>query len=405
MTTQAGTNGSRVLIDAANLHSGGGVQVAASFLDELAMLRNDADALATYPWLSDVRVEASPTVCANIAPETARDLGVVERARHAKSVDAWRESPTHDVAFTVFGSAYGRRRGRYQISGFADGTSIYDVPELASVGNAKTRAASAVRRALSRLTFSRADELVVEAPHVREQLERAWKYPATRVHVVPNTVNGVFTQGEPAPSSPKASCGPQAQRDGSDGNSSPTKSGWLYVTRSYPHKNLEFLGEVGEALHAHGVDDVIFTLTLREDEWNALSQKTRKHCRTVGSVTVDALPSLYRGAEGSVFPSLLESFSAAPLEAIHCDLPLVASDRQFVRDVCGDAAVYADPSDADAWARAIIALRTDSELQGRLAAARAQVVERSTTPRQRAAEYVRIIDEALKTSALNRNAG
>jgi hypothetical protein len=44
-----------------------------------------------------------------------------------------------------------------------------------------------------------------------------------------------------------------------------------------------------------------------------------------------------------IFPSLLECFSATPLEAMVMRRPLFVSDRPFNRDICGAFAYYIDP--------------------------------------------------------------
>lgn len=367
----------RVLIDAANLHSGGGLQVASSFLDELAGLLNDPATVERYPWVTDVDVEATPEVLANLLPGTAEKLTPTSTSRGSLDRDAWTTKPTHDVSFTVFGPMYGRRRGRHQIVGMADVTSIYSVPETSTGQSTPTRALRTVRRAASRALFTRADSLVVEAPHVRDQLEKAWGYPPERVHVVSNCVNAIFTADRPRPTE---------------------RSGWIFVTRAYPHKNLALLGRIGEELARRGVTDLRFKVTLTDAEWDALDETTRRHCDNLGARRVEELPELYAACEGSVFPSLLECFSAAPLEALFSDLPLVASDRAFVRDVCGDAAVYVDPRDPVAWADALLAVRSDAELRDRLARERRAVTSDLPDARDRALAYLDLIDQALSSA-------
>ena len=46
-------------------------------------------------------------------------------------------------------------------------------------------------------------------------------------------------------------------------------------------------------------------------------------------------------------PTLLESFSIVYLEAMYHGLPVFTSDMWFARAVCGDAAAYFDPLDAE----------------------------------------------------------
>ena len=56
-----------VLIDMSNLRSGGAVQVAASFLDELADLTLDHGLRQAYPWLA-----AGIDICASSAVQANR---------------------------------------------------------------------------------------------------------------------------------------------------------------------------------------------------------------------------------------------------------------------------------------------------------------------------------------------
>jgi alpha-1,3-rhamnosyl/mannosyltransferase len=65
------------------------------------------------------------------------------------------------------------------------------------------------------------------------------------------------------------------------------------------------------------------------------------------------LPSLYRGSSVFVYPSLYEGFGMPVLEAMACGIPCVVSSHPSLDEVCGDAALRADPSDAEAIAASI----------------------------------------------------
>jgi glycosyltransferase involved in cell wall biosynthesis len=60
-----------------------------------------------------------------------------------------------------------------------------------------------------------------------------------------------------------------------------------------------------------------------------------------------------------VFPSLLETFGHPLLEAMVARTPIVVSDIPAFRDVAGDTAVYFDPRDPKALARAVDSLLSD----------------------------------------------
>jgi glycosyltransferase involved in cell wall biosynthesis len=71
-----------------------------------------------------------------------------------------------------------------------------------------------------------------------------------------------------------------------------------------------------------------------------------------GRVSREELASLYRRAAALVFPSLYEGFGQPVLEALASGCPVACSDLPPLREVAGDAAVYFDPTDAEAIAAA-----------------------------------------------------
>ena len=86
----------------------------------------------------------------------------------------------------------------------------------------------------------------------------------------------------------------------------------------------------------------------------------------LGYTPSSELPSLYRGASVVVYPSLFEGFGMPVVEAMACGVPVVASSHPSLDEACGDAAVRADPEDAEALAGAVqIALERRDELVAR----------------------------------------
>src|SRR4051812_15763382 len=98
----------RVLLNLGNLRSGGGLQVGASFLDEVAKWAETSEARHRWPWLdSGTVVEASYEVVANATVEMGSvNVRTVEGTPSAAMRRGLAGGRPYDVAFTMFGPDY-----------------------------------------------------------------------------------------------------------------------------------------------------------------------------------------------------------------------------------------------------------------------------------------------------------
>jgi glycosyltransferase involved in cell wall biosynthesis len=83
--------------------------------------------------------------------------------------------------------------------------------------------------------------------------------------------------------------------------------------------------------------------------------------RHLGFVPEAQLPQLYAGAAIFIYPSIYEGFGLPPLEALASGVPVMVSGRSCLPEVCGDAARYFDPDDAEGLTTAIAQNLADEE--------------------------------------------
>lgn len=76
----------------------------------------------------------------------------------------------------------------------------------------------------------------------------------------------------------------------------------------------------------------------------------------IGRVPPEEMTRLYAEHDVLLFPSLFESFGHPMVEAMTMNMPLVVSDRDWSREICGTAAHYAHPKEPHAWLKAILGL-------------------------------------------------
>jgi glycosyltransferase involved in cell wall biosynthesis len=79
------------------------------------------------------------------------------------------------------------------------------------------------------------------------------------------------------------------------------------------------------------------------------------------------LAELYAGAVALIQPSLYEGFGLTALEAMSVGTPVIAASTPGLLEVCGDAAVYVDPSDPQALSVTMARIAADPELRRDLA--------------------------------------
>jgi glycosyltransferase involved in cell wall biosynthesis len=131
------------------------------------------------------------------------------------------------------------------------------------------------------------------------------------------------------------------------------------------------------------------------DRWTDLARTLGVLDRThfLGFVPNHELPAIYSAAECLLYPSAVETFGLPPLEAMGCDLPVIASNRTSVPEIVGDAALCVDPDDIDALAAAIGRVLDEPELRRTLVARGRRRLERFSWPRA-ARETLAVLREA-----------
>ncbi len=102
----------------------------------------------------------------------------------------------------------------------------------------------------------------------------------------------------------------------------------------------------------------------------------RSNVRKLGRISDDDFAKVLSEAVCFLFPSRIEGFGLPAVEAMIQRCPVVASTAPCLPEICGDAALYADPDDDDAWLSAIERLRNDAAL-------RSQLVERGCARAER----------------------
>jgi len=126
-----------------------------------------------------------------------------------------------------------------------------------------------------------------------------------------------------------------------------------------------------------------------------------------GRLPESAVPDLYRGAAVVVLPSKAEGFGLPVIEAMACGVPVICSDLPVLRELADGVAMFCDPNDPAAFARAIAQiLDAPSTTRARqLGIERAKSFTWERSARQTVAAYESALGVRLISSALEEDPG
>ena len=121
----------------------------------------------------------------------------------------------------------------------------------------------------------------------------------------------------------------------------------FYPAASYPHKNHKILNELDPRRLGNEVDKIVLTI----DENELFSFAELFDC--VGRLNAEQCLEQYLHADALLFPSLLESYGLPLVEAMTTGLPIIVADLPYAQVLCGEEAIYFDPTSSASLVAAI----------------------------------------------------
>lgn len=243
--------------------------------------------------------------------------------------------------------------------------SVHDVSFLARPDCAEPSLARYLAGTVPR-SVQRAALVITGAEAAKADLCQWLKLAPERVRVVPDGVDPAFFRSGPS------------QRPAGD------PPYILSVGTIEPRKNGVGLIAAYERLRAdHGYDGRLLFVGGAGWQTEAFYQRlkespARDGISLLGRRPDDEVAVLMRAADLFAFPSVYEGFGLPPLEAMACGAPVVAGDIPVLREVLGDAAQFAPPTDAEALAGAMARVLSDPALRAQLVAHGRQQAARFT---------------------------
>lgn len=144
----------------------------------------------------------------------------------------------------------------------------------------------------------------------------------------------------------------------------------LYIGTIGHHKNIMGILKAYSIVYDRGYDIPIVLAGPKGSAWEEAVEWTsnkglEKYIHFIGPVGQDndEMTALYNGASLFVFPSFYEGWTAPPLEAMACGVPVITSDCSSLPETVESAAIKIDPHDHEALAFEIERVISDKNLQ------------------------------------------
>jgi glycosyltransferase involved in cell wall biosynthesis len=337
-----------ILINASNLSGGGGAQVADSLCRYLkdypkhsfiAVLSKALDGTAQC-------IENYPNVKVVMYNYPPKDWHSFFTQRN-KFLDGLVEDFSIECVLTVFGPMKWRPKCPH-VCGFALSQVVIPESPFYKRMSFAQRVKSRIQAKLWAFIFWRsAKYFYTENELITKRLQKLfWN---REVHTITNNYNQVFKHPENWK---------RKELPSYDGVQ------LLSVTSSGCHKNLPIALDVAKILKdAHPDFKFRFVFTIDSIEFPAIPDELKDCFLFTGKVSISECPSLYDQCDFEFQSTLLECFTATYPEAMVMQMPIITTDLEFARGICGEAALYYNPTSAQSAADAIYKLSTDKELQ------------------------------------------
>jgi len=347
------------ILNLSTLHKGGAVQVAISFLHDLSDLyhKNIEPHSITIFLSSTLASQISPS----ILQKFKHHIFPISPARSQsarKHIEDLIQAIHPDLVFSLFGPCYLQINHCPHLMGICNGWSTH-ADKLAF--SAFSTPFQKIKRHLTNLYLKKhlkhATHWITEAPIAQKGAIKKLKLPPEKIFIIPNEVS-IFYK-------PYLNQAPQLI------NTSPAKPLNLFIFCSaYPHKNIKILIPTLIALLQKNISQARFHLTLPESsrEYQNLFTQIKKYDLenyfiNHGPTTPQDGTELYKKMDALLFPSLLETYSVTPLEAITMGIPVLLSNIAAHQDLfTEDLITFFNPLDPEDIANQIIKLIQHPEL-------------------------------------------
>lgn len=320
----------RILINASNIKSGGGIQVALDVLIQFTQKFKGKIILVTSTELHNQILQSSKEIKTIVTIKQEDKSSIISKWRGKnKILDQIVNEYNIRLVFSIFGPIYWRPRVVHLV-GYAKPHHVYTDSPFFKTRTFKEKLLLKLKKVFELRAFKYNSDIIwSETPNVTERLKNL--FPEKKIFTAGNFIN-IELQN-------------LSYSDKERVHKNENELLILYPSAYYPHKNFEILIEISENLDQFGIKHK-FICTTRE-------LYSHEKILFIGSLSIQNLAQLYQECDIVISTSLLECFSANYIEAMYFNKPLVVPDLPFAKTIVKESGIYFEPLSALSAARQI----------------------------------------------------
>ena len=343
----------RFLINALTVKkfSGGAFQIANNFILESLKLQDiewyylvssdlDAELSTSFNQLKDSRYFVFPS-----QPDL---LGTYLKVR--KQVEKLEDDIKPDLVYSICAPSYFHFKAM-EVMRCTDPWVTHPNKYARGTLNLRNRIYYTLHVSLDKWQMRKCHYFVTQTETCKKGILKVTAEPNSHVKVVPNVLPAIFNTVDKTP----------IKND--------EYIDVVSIGNPVPHKNFDIIPEVLNEMRNKGYNNVRFHVTMPSgcEAEKSIVRKAKelgfeKNIINHGRVTQQELSVIYRQCKLCFLPTLLEVFSASTVEAMFFDLPIVATDFDFNREITGDGCLYYKPMNSKDAAEKMIKLLDDQAL-------------------------------------------
>ncbi len=333
----------KIFVSASTAVAGGGAQRTANFIAN--SIRKPCGHKYIYVVSPQIMTHLKSVVTdsfENVYELTPSPVSVITGRSSRKKLLELERKFKPDIIYSIAAPSYVKFRTSCEISYLTDPWLTHPNALAYSVLSRSESLKIFFKRLFYKWWFRREKYFIVQTPIAASGLARQLKIPESNIEIIPNCYNQLFLQNN-------------------DSFRKETTNEKLIFALAYPHyaKNLDLIPDIAAILKKSDMKfKFVMTLPINNKLTLQIMQKAKDLDVTdlilnVEHLTLPECCQWYDKSDILFLPTLLETFSASYIEAMTRQRPIITTDFDFARDVCGNAAEYFEPMNPLAASMAI----------------------------------------------------